>query len=120
MAFRPVRLLVLCGALLLLLLAAASTTAALLLLPAVTLHRLHRAVTKLDDDPATRPPAPLRESRSSPPACHQSNTGRATRPQGADCRFAEPHARSSLARSPEPAPAGGRGSRTALLALTTD
>ena len=60
MAFRPVRLLVLCGALLLLLLAAASTTAALLLLPAVTLHRLHRAVTKLDDDPATRPPAPLR------------------------------------------------------------
>ena len=37
------------GALLLLLLAAASTTAALLLLPAVTLHRLHRAVTKLDD-----------------------------------------------------------------------
>ena len=68
MAFRPV-----CsGPLLLLLLAAASTTAALLLLPAFTLHRLHRAVTKLDD----ALPRGLQhrcESRPSMPACHQSN-----------------------------------------------
>ena len=60
------------GAELLLLLAAASTTAALLLLPAVTLHRLHRAVTKLDD----ALPHGLQhrcESRSSTPAPHLSN-----------------------------------------------
>ena len=60
------------GAELLLLLAAASTTAALLLLPAAMLHRLHRAVTKLDD----ALPHGLqhrRESRSSTPAPHQSN-----------------------------------------------
>ena len=60
------------GAELLLLLAAASTTAALLLLPAVTLHRLHRAVTKLDD----ALPHGLQhrcESRSSTPAPPLSN-----------------------------------------------
>ena len=60
------------GAELLLLLAAASTTAALLLLPAVTLHHLHRAVTKLDD----ALPHGLQhrcESRSSTPAPHLSN-----------------------------------------------
>ena len=60
------------GAELLLLLAAASTTAALLLLPAVTLHRLHRAVTKLDD----ALPHGLQhrcESRSTTPAPHLSN-----------------------------------------------
>ena len=81
------------GALLLLLLAAASTTAALLLLPAVTLHRLHRAVTKLDD---TLPHGLQHrcESRSSTPACYR-RTGRAARPQGADCRIADSHARSS-------------------------
>ena len=87
------------GAELLLLLAAASTTAALLLLPAVTLHRLHCAVTKLDD----ALPHGLQhrcESRSSTPA-PTCRTGRAVRPQGADCRFPEPHARSScpLARA---------------------
>ena len=61
-----------CGTLLLLLLAAASTTAALLLVPAVMLHRLHRAVTKLDDGL----PHGLQhrcESRSSTPACYRSN-----------------------------------------------
>ena len=60
------------GALHLLLFTSASTTAALLLLPAVTLHRLHRAVTKLDD---ALPHGLLhrRESRSSTPAPHQSN-----------------------------------------------
>ena len=60
------------GAELLLLLAAASTTAALLLLPAAMLHRLHRAVTKLDD----ALPHGLQhrcESRSSTPAPHLSN-----------------------------------------------
>ena len=60
------------GAELLLLLAAASTTAALLLLPAVTLHRLHRAVTKLDD----ALPHGLQhrcESRSTTPAPHLSH-----------------------------------------------
>ena len=60
------------GPLLLLLLAAASTTAALLLLLAFTLHRLHRAVTKLDD----ALPRGLQhrcESRSSTPACYQSS-----------------------------------------------
>ena len=82
------------GPLLLLLLAAASTTAALLLLPAVTLHRMHLAVTKLDD---ALPRGLLHrcESRSSTPACHTSPTGGAARPQGADCRIAESHARSS-------------------------
>ena len=50
MAFDRLRSLVCSGELLLLLLAVASTTTALLLLPAVMLHRLHRAVTKLDDD----------------------------------------------------------------------
>ena len=69
MAFRPASAL---EPLLLLLLAAASTTAALLLLPAVTLHRLHRAVTKLDD---ALPHGLLhrRESRSSTRACYRSN-----------------------------------------------
>ena len=69
MAFRPASAL---EPLLLLLLAAASTTAALLLLPAVTLHRLHRAVTKLDD---ALPHGLLHrcESRSSTPACYRSN-----------------------------------------------
>ena len=60
-------------ALLLLLLTVASTTAALLLLlPAVMLHRLHRAVTNLEDDL----PYGLQygcESKSSTPACYQSN-----------------------------------------------
>ena len=44
----------------------------LLLLPAVTLHRLHRAVTKLDD----ALPRGLQhrcKSRSSTPACYQSS-----------------------------------------------
>ena len=69
-ARRPSR--VCSGALLLLLLAAASTTAALLLLPAAMLHRLHRAVTKLDD----ALPHGLQhrcESRSTTPAPHLSN-----------------------------------------------
>ena len=60
------------GAELLLLLAAASTTAVLLLLPAVTLHRLHCAVTKLDD----ALPHGLQhrcESRFTTPAPHLSN-----------------------------------------------
>ena len=60
------------GAELLLLLAAASTTAALLLLPAAMLHRLHRAVTKLDD----ALPHGLQhrcESRSSTPTPHLSH-----------------------------------------------
>lgn len=77
-------------ALLLLLLTVASTTAALLLLlPAVMLHRLHRAVTNLEDDL----PYGLQygcESKSSTPACYQSNrpshsASRRRLPRGAPC-----------------------------------
>ena len=94
------------GALLLLLLAAASTTAALLLLlPAVTLHRLHRAVTKLDD----ALPHGLQhhcESKSSTPTCNQSN--RASHSAKASTAASRSPMHTALARSPEPAPAGGR------------
>ena len=87
------------GALLLLLLAAASTTAALLLLPAVTLHRPAPRRDQARRRPATRPPAPLRvqvQHARPPPVEPAEPFG-----QGADCRFAEPHARSScpLARA---------------------
>ena len=73
------------GALHLLLFAAASTTAALLLLPAVTLHRPARAVTKLD---GALPHGLLhcRKSRSSTPACHQSS-----RPSHSASRRRLPH-----------------------------
>ena len=94
------------GALLLLFLAAASTTAALLLLlPAVTLHRLHRAVTKLDD----ALPHGLQhhcESKSSTPTCNQSN--RASHSANAPTAASRSPMHTALARSPEPAPAGGR------------
>ena len=93
------------GPLLLLLLAAASTTAALLLLPAVTLHRLHRAVTKLDD----ALPHGLQhhcESKSSTPTCNQSN--RASHSANAPTAASRSPMHTALARSPEPAPAGGR------------
>ena len=106
-AGRPSR--VCSGALHLLLLAAASTTAALLLLPAVTLHRLHRAVTKLDDDPATRPPAPLRvqvQPARLPPV-------EPAEPLGLKAPTAASRSpmHAALARSSEPAPAGGRAPR---------
>ena len=94
------------GALLLLLLAAASTTAALLLLPAVTLHRPAPRRDQARRRPATRPPAPPRvqvqHARLLPvepaePLGLKAPTAASRSPTHA-----------ALARSPEPAPAGGR------------
>ena len=94
------------GAELLLLLAAASTTAALLLLPAVTLHRPAPRRDQARRRPATRPPAPLRvqvqHARLLPvepaePLGLKAPTAASRSPMHA-----------ALARSPEPAPAGGR------------
>ena len=102
MAFRPV-----CsGPLLLLLLAAASTTAALLLLPAVTLHRPAPRRDQARRRPATRPPAPPRVQvqharllsvEPAEPLGLKVPTAASRSPTHA-----------ALARSPEPAPAGGR------------
>ena len=102
-AGRPSR--VCSGALHLLLLAAASTTAVLLLLPAVTLHRPAPRRDQAPRRPATRPPAPPRvqvqHARLLPvePA----------EPLGlkAPSSVSRSPTHAALARSPEPAPAGG-------------
>jgi len=94
------------GVLLLLLLAAASTTAALLLLPAVTLHRPAPRRDQARRRPATRPPAlpqvQVQHARLPPvepaePLGLKAPTTTSRNPMHA-----------ALARSPEPAPAGGR------------
>ena len=94
------------GALHLLLFAAASTTAALLLLPAVTLHRPAPRRDKARRRPATRPPAPPRVQvqhahllpvEPAEPLGLKAPTAASRSPTHA-----------ALARSPEPAPAGGR------------
>ena len=94
------------GALLLLLLAAASTTAALLLLPAVTLHRPAPRRDQAQRRPATRPPAPLRVQvqHARPPPVEPAEPFGLKAPTAAS--RSPMHA--ALARSPEPAPAGGR------------
>ncbi len=94
------------GALLLLLLAAASTTAALLLLPAVTLHRPAPRRDQARRRPATRPPAPLRVQvqHARPPPVEPAEPFGLKAPTAAS--RSPMHA--ALARSPEPAPAGGR------------
>ena len=94
------------GAELLLLLAAASTTAALLLLPAVTLHRPAPRRDQARRRPATRPPAPLRVQvqHARPPPVEPAEPFGLKAPTAAS--RSPMHA--ALARSPEPAPAGGR------------
>ena len=102
--WRPSR--VCSGALHLLLFAAASTTAALLLLPAVTLHRPAPRRDQARRRPATRPPAlpqvQVQHARLPPvepaePLGLKAPTTTSRNPMHA-----------ALARSPEPAPAGGR------------
>ena len=94
------------GALLLLLLAAASTTVVLLLLPAVTLNRPAPRRDQARRRPATRPPAPPRVQvqharllsvEPAEPLGLKVPTAASRSPTHA-----------ALARSPEPAPAGGR------------
>ena len=94
------------GAELLLLLAAASTTAALLLLPAVTLHRPAPRRDQARRRPATRPPAPLRvqvQHAHPPPVAPAEPLG-----LKAPTAASRSPMHAALARSPEPAPAGGR------------
>ena len=94
------------GAELLLLLAAASTTAALLLLPAVTLHRPAPRRDQARRRPATRPPAPPRVQvqHARPPPVEPAEPFGLKAPAAAS--RSPMHA--ALARSPEPAPLGGR------------
>ena len=94
------------GALLLLLLAATSTTAVLLLLPAVTLNRPAPRRDQARRRPATRPPAPLRVQvqHARPPPVEPAEPLGLKAPTAAS--RSPRHA--ALARSPEPAPAGGR------------